>query len=577
LQCNKREWALFNFQQDNNAQISEQLSEQQLDQSINRGLALLVLITTSVVGSSWLFSLPVYFDIKIAAQILPVLFSLILLFLVTKIQHTFLNALAPVIAFIFVFCSWSYVIYLNSNIMPVIDATNTQSIKEAQYLGLSYAMYLTGLCFIIIWLGRYFIYSLYLSLISVFSLMGVLLLFTDIEIIYMLPPLLLLVSSSLFAALGLNQEKVNQVEVPVDLFDQSSKNDFLLSSEIKEEELKPELDINILPLNENSITHDWELILRELHSELKNTTDVDQLFKRMLVFLHGAMEFDAAAVGMLQDKSIRKIAEFGDDEYLHVQSLNWNNKRVKELFTLREPILSSQTRLSAETSNVTDPVHRLDVPVISNKKIVGLVTLFRNELIFDTHDIKLSASIVFHSMIALRQARMQEEIKRLNSESPEMRFTLYSREQFMTKVKPVFEKLSKPRECSLFIVEIDNLDTVIDKQGRDAGTLLYKATSKTIMSYLSERDLLGRYGNDGFVILLDETNLMHAKETAEKIRVKISHNKVKFQENVLTTTVSIGLTIVSDTEEDLPSLMRKADMGLFVAKENGSNTIKVSL
>jgi len=46
---------------------------------------------------------------------------------------------------------------------------------------------------------------------------------------------------------------------------------------------------------------------------------------------------------------------------------------------------------------------------------------------------------------------------------------------------------------------------------------------------------------------------------------------------VLTTTASIGLTIVSNENEDLPSLMRKADMGLFVAKENGSNTVKVSL
>jgi GGDEF domain-containing protein len=52
---------------------------------------------------------------------------------------------------------------------------------------------------------------------------------------------------------------------------------------------------------------------------------------------------------------------------------------------------------------------------------------------------------------------------------------------------------------------------------------------------------------------------------------------VKYQEHVITTTVSIGLTIVSNPKDDLAALMRKADMGLFVAKENGCNSVKVSL
>lgn len=569
---------MFNIEDDNNAQISKK----ELNQDINRGLALLVLITVTIVGASWLFALPVYFDIKIAAQILPVLFSVVLLFSVTKFQHVYFNKIAPVLGFVFIFCSWSYVVYLDSVLSVSTDLSNQiKDIVEAQYLGMSHTTYIIGLCFVIFWLGRYFKYNLYLSLASVVSFLVVILLFTDIQLMYLLALALLLVASSVFSAIGLkgvhDAEPDKMSEEIFDPFEDVKEKELLLPSEINEPKIEPELDINILPLNESSITHDWELILRELHGELKNTTDVDQLFKRMLVFLHGAMEFDAAAVGMLQDKSIRKIADMGDEEYIHAQSLNWSNQRVKELFSLREPVLSKQKRLSADTSDIVEPMHRLDVPVISNNKVVGLVTLFRDELMFDTHDVKLSASIVFHSMIALRQARLQDEIKRLNSDSPNLKLTLYSREQFVSKVKPVFEKLGRPRECSLFIIEIDNLDSVIDKQGRDAGVFLYKTTSKIIMSFLSERDILGRYGNDGFVILLDETNLMHAKKVAEKIRVKVESNKVNFNEHVLNTTLSIGLTIVSDAKEDLPSLMRKADMGLFVAKENGCNTVKVSL
>ena len=78
-------------------------------------------------------------------------------------------------------------------------------------------------------------------------------------------------------------------------------------------------------------------------------------------------------------------------------------------------------------------------------------------------------------------------------------------------------------------------------------------------------------------MLLDETTLIEAKTLAENIRENIQNIKIKYQNHILATTASIGLTILSNPNDDLPSLMRKADMGLFVAIENGCNTVKVSL
>lgn len=568
---------MFEFQPENNAQPKTQYS----DTNINQGLGLLLLLITSIIGSSWLFSVPVYFDIKIVAQIFPLIFSIILLFIVSKIHHTYLDLSAPVLSFLVVFFSWSYVIYLNAN-------ANLNAVKDTvdlHHLGMANTMYLLGLCFSVLWLGRYFKYSLYLSLASIITFIVLLMMFTDIKFVYLLALALLLMSSAVFSVLSMSGINVTSKNQNSDRVYESSEHEFLLPAENEsfieqpneiETSVEPK-PVIVVPLNESSITHNWELILRELHGELKNTTDVDQLFMRVLAFLQGAMEFDGAAVGMLQDNSIKKIASYGDDEYLHTQSLNWTGQRIKALSKSREAIISQQPHLSASKDEIDQPVHRLDVPIISNNKILGLMTLFRRELVFDVHDVRLASSVVFHSMISLRLSRLQEENQRLNNESTDVKLTLYSREQFVTKVKPVFDRLSKPRECSLVIVESDNLDTVIEEQGRDVGTQLYKATSKAIMRNLKLGDVFGRYGNEGFMILLDETDLMHAKKIAEKIRSSVAKIKLKHKGSVLTTTVSIGLTIVSDAKEDLPALMRKADMGLFVAKENGRNTVKVSL
>jgi len=555
------------FNNKNNNSFSD--ATDQLSYDIHRGLALLMVLTLSVVGASWLFSVPVYFDLKIAAQIFPLIYSLVIFFAVTRIQNNYLYKLIIPFSFIVVYLSWSYVIYLNAG--QALPAQKNQIL----HIGMANSMYLIGLALLSVWLARYFRFSHYLSVLSIITLSVVLSVLTKLSLTFLLAVFILLAGSIAIASfLSLQNTRATRTIQPEN---NEIDEDMLLPEPEEEQYLTPELEINALPLNESSATHDWELVLRELHGELRNTSDVDQLFKRMLVFMHGAMEFDGAAVGMLQDKSIRKIATFGGDELLHTQSLSWTSQRINELFSTREPVLSRQAHMSRGAAVESEPLHRLDVPVISNNKVVGLVTLFRETLLFDTNDIKLASSIVFHSMVALRQARLQDEVKRLSSGVSNHKLTVYSREQFVSQVKPVFEKLAKPRECSLFIVEIDTLDSVIDKIGREAGMMLYKSVSNVIISNIKETDIIGKYGNEGFIVLMEETDIKDAKAVAELIRSKVEANKLKYQEHVITTTVSIGLTIVSDPEDDLPSLMRKADMGLFVAKENGCNTVKVSL
>ena len=550
-------------------------SRQPLDQDVNRSLALLILITVAVVGSSWLFSIPVYFDLKIALQIAPVFFSAVLLFAVTRIQHDYINLITIPLGYLITFSSWSYVIILNTKIK--VDAADVIS---AQMLGMSHSMFFLGLCLLIIWLGRYFKFAIYLSSISIVSLLVLLVVFSNLPVNFIIAAALIFMSSAAIAVLGFKPQLTNTASPAVvdDFFD--DKNSLLTTTHSDEFVPLAEPEINTLALNESSVTHNWELILKELHGELKNTADVDQLFKRMLVFLNGAMEYNGAAVGMLQHKSMKKIAQYGDDEYIHAQSLAWNNQKIKEVFSSRDPVLSEQNNLSSSRTDITEPLHRLDVPIVSNNKVIGLVTIFREILLFDTNDIRLASSIVFHSMIALKVARLQEELKRVSNESASntstTKLTLYSREQFVEKIKPVLEKLSKPRECTIFIIEIDNHDDIVESHGREAGIAIHKAVSSVIMTKLTDHDVFGNYGKEGFVILMDETDLNHGKERAEGIRQKISQLKLKYKSGVLTTTVSIGLTIVSDQNEDLAALMRKADMGLFVAKENGGNTVKVS-
>lgn len=343
-----------------------------------------------------------------------------------------------------------------------------------------------------------------------------------------------------------------------------------------EKEPKPEIAepvISMLTTSEEEQSCDWGIAIQNLYSVLKFVPDVDQVFNKTLQYMQKLIDYDAAAVGMIQDKSINKIAELGSENMLHNSMLDWNTSRINALKSTSSAALEKQKYLGPENKSIE--LYRMDIPIRSSNNILGIMTVFRSASLFNEYETCLTSNIIFHCMMALRQSRFQEEIKRLSACGKNK--TLLSREQFVEKSNLELNALSRPRSFSILIVEIDNFYKIKDQYGEETSLAAYKKIAASLISILGEKDILGRYGKEGYIVLLHETDLLDAKKTAEIIRKKIEQTKIKIPGGVSSTTVSIGLTTVSDQHENMMSIIRKADMGLFVAKESGYNTVKVSL
>jgi diguanylate cyclase (GGDEF)-like protein len=347
---------------------------------------------------------------------------------------------------------------------------------------------------------------------------------------------------------------------------------------VNEFELKKPEPVALPPTEEKPVAqpecHEWASILRELHNEMKTVTDVDGLFKRMLVFMSGAVDFSAAAVGMIQEQSINRISVFGQDALTQQNVLSWSSERLRKLASERETLVSQQNQVDASGRNV---LHRLDIPIITNDKLVGLVTVLRANTSFSDYENALLSSIVFYGMIALRHARLQEEMKRLSAATAGDKKTFFTREQFIGKAGQALTEYKKPRALSFMLIELDEYAAVLKAKGPDAVARLYKTFASTVMAMLRANDILGAYGKEGFIVMVQDLDVLQTKDMAEQIRKKLSQSPVKTDAGVVTSTVSIGVTTVSDQEDDMATLIRKAGMGLFVAKESGKNAVKVSL
>jgi diguanylate cyclase (GGDEF)-like protein len=523
-------------------------------QSPHAAYFLLFLLAVFISASDFLIYLPMQFGLPALLHVAAILLPLLLWGVVVKFGQPMMQKIVPVVAYLLLFSLWSYQLYFHDNIDLVV---------------------LCGLVLLGIWNGVQSRVQLWVTVVACISLPILLVLFVPLPnsvfIVYCLL-LILACAVSWFVFSFAHQQASHspaQALAETDYLPQSAN----LESEARLEPISDlEADIAMVHVDTENAPS-WEKILRELHNELKNTADIDNLFKSMLVFMSGCIEMEAAAVGMIQERSLNRITQYGPDELVHSKVLAWNNERIKTLIQSQQATVNQQDHLGSSGSN--GKLYRIDIPVISNNRTVGIVTLFRTSFLFDEYEVSLASSIVFHSMVALRQARLQEEVRKLQSTTT--RKTLYTREQFIERAKEELKDIDKPRVFSLVIAEIDNYDQVNDKYGREAGSRLYKSVAASIMSNLRPDDVLGNYGKEGFILLLHEADLLESKKIAELIRSRASQVKCKIGDAVINTTLSLGLTTVSEQGEDMPSLIRKADMGLFVAKESGRNTVKVSL
>ena len=77
---------------------------------------------------------------------------------------------------------------------------------------------------------------------------------------------------------------------------------------------------------------------------------------------------------------------------------------------------------------------------------------------------------------------------------------------------------------------------------------------------------------------MPETNVKDAKQLAERIRKSIAINESLLEEiNVrVNVTVSIGLSSMTPEDNIIQNILRRADLALFQAKENGRNQLSCS-
>lgn len=152
-----------------------------------------------------------------------------------------------------------------------------------------------------------------------------------------------------------------------------------------------------------------------------------------------------------------------------------------------------------------------------------------------------------------------------------------NRRHFMNQGEHEFLRAKRYHHpLSVIMLDIDHFKLINDDHGHAAGDVVLKALAECCRATLRETDIFGRIGGEEFAIVLLETELDHATQTAERLRTALGQELVSTTSGTIRFTVSIGVATMSQPDGNISELLNRADVALYKAKQQGRNRVIVA-
>jgi diguanylate cyclase (GGDEF)-like protein len=154
---------------------------------------------------------------------------------------------------------------------------------------------------------------------------------------------------------------------------------------------------------------------------------------------------------------------------------------------------------------------------------------------------------------------------------------VYKREYVLARLHQECRRARRSRRPVAFLlVDVDNFGAWNRSAGAGEGDSLLQKVAGTILANVRETDLVGRFADDEFCIVLPETGLQAALVAAERVRRVV---EAEFLDGAkpFPITVSIGVAALSEPKDmDSDIIISEAGVALRHAKARGRNCVKLS-
>lgn len=148
---------------------------------------------------------------------------------------------------------------------------------------------------------------------------------------------------------------------------------------------------------------------------------------------------------------------------------------------------------------------------------------------------------------------------------------------------------SESHHFSILFVDIDHFKQINDTLGHDIGDATLKEFIELLKANLRDSDLIGKYGGEEFIVILEGASEEDAAKKAEALRQTVQDqlktlilghcpDEKDKVEALRGGTMSVGVASYSTdspTDLSMEELMKRADQAMYHSKNNGRNRVTV--
>lgn len=269
---------------------------------------------------------------------------------------------------------------------------------------------------------------------------------------------------------------------------------------------------------------------------------------------------DSKPIGIFTTKDVIKVIKQHKD-----LSLSVSNYMSSPVETINK---NSSVRQALEF--LKDKHYKRVVVVDDNGKMFGIIS--QKELISLSYSKWVVLMKEYHEELNQLNSSLLDKSKKYERLASRDSLTgLYNRAKFLELYEASYEIMKqRENEMSLIISDIDNFKSINDGYGHNVGDKVIVEVSNILRETLRNIDIVCRWGGEEFVVLLPSVGLEGAMEIAHKLKDNINEAAIKQVQNI---TASFGVTEVR-YNDDIDSVIDRADRALYLAKASGKNYVK---
>ena len=212
----------------------------------------------------------------------------------------------------------------------------------------------------------------------------------------------------------------------------------------------------------------------------------------------------------------------------------------------------------------------LCVPLLADQRPIGVLRIRRSVDAFDGQEAEALEELLLESAKHIALALKKDEDDR--AAITDALTSLFIKKHFLSVLEQLrAEAASSNVPFCLILCDIDHFKKVNDTHGHLSGDMILRGVAGVLRKGLRTGDIAFRYGGEEMAVLLPNSSVEAAEQTAGRLRAAVEGSTFLGEKGqVVAVTISLGLTQYQ-TGLNSEAMISQADRALYASKEGGRN------